>query len=97
MAKLPELDPARILGEMVIIGLRVTWEYPGLAFIRISDTLTVSTGLNGWDYGTISRLEDDAWQPVEDDVATPAGLTTRTTDPATIANAWAQWVASQNA
>ncbi len=89
MAKLPELDPARILGEMVIIGLRVTWEYPGLAFIRISDTLTVSTGLNGWDYGTISRLEDD--------VATPAGLTTRTTDPATIANAWAQWVASQNA
>lgn len=82
-------------------GYRVTWEYPGVAVILITgprhdDPLySVSTGLNGWEYGSVSRWEHDTWQPVEHVTAEPvlrSFVLGGTPPSADVAAAWASWV-----
>lgn len=87
-------DAAAVLIAMTRAGLQVVWDFPGMAvlsFTRDGVPAQVATGLHGWEYGTLSVLEGDTWQPVEDVTAEP-GLAEGETDPETIAAAWAAWI-----
>lgn len=85
-------DESAVLTAMADAGLTVEWEHPGMAVIEITRDLTVATGLHGWEYGSVSRLVDDCWEPVEDMPAEPEGLTEHDTDPTLIAASWRAWI-----
>lgn len=78
-------------------GITATYEYPGNVAITISDTEHVWTGFHGWEYGTLSELRDGTLEPNEHETPEPDGLDEHTTDPKTIADAWAAWVTAYRA
>lgn len=85
------VDPIVVLEEMRRAGLQVSWEHPGCVQILISPTLMVATGFHGWEYGSVSRLIDDTWEPDEEATAEP-GLPEDERSPQRIAEAWVTWV-----
>lgn len=80
-----------VLAALRAEGLAVTWDYPGLAVIHVGTDVEVATGLNGWEYGSVSIIDaDGCWQPAEQIDATPHFSGTTSTH---VAAAWASWVA----
>jgi len=96
---LTDAEVDETLRLMERFGLDVSWWYPGMAAITIDrarhdDPLyLVTTGLNGWEYGSVSVLDEDSgWQPVEHVTAEPV-FGEGTARPLRVALAWASWVA----
>lgn len=83
-----------VADQLLARGIPATVEYPGALSVRLAPTVDVWTGLTGWDYGTVSRLDrDNCWQPDEDAVA-EVDVPEDCTDPEQIAAAWAAFAAA---
>jgi hypothetical protein len=88
----------QVMAAMRSHGLTVTLQYPGAVEIQVSPTETIWTGLNGWDYGTVNRLDaDGTWQPAEHESAEISGDDWAFTDedladPEFLGRAWASIV-----
>lgn len=86
------LDVVRLLTAR---GIHASYEYPGAVVIRVvreGGDLAIWTGLTGWDYGTVSVLVDDEWEPTDEVVAEPRGVEEHDEDADRIARAWASWI-----
>ena len=102
MTTLPRTDPHTIrlfavADRLLAHGIEATVEYPGALAIRLGPTTELWTGLCGWDYGTVNRLNPhtNCWEPddFEDSATVDLPVDDRETTVDAITAAWAAWVA----
>lgn len=89
-----QIDHDAVLDAMSDRGLDIYWEYPGVCAIQVSPKTEVWTGLHSYAYGDVSVLNEaeDAWEPLGEGGNATTELDEYETDPATIAEAWVEWV-----